>query len=182
MTNIPADVKAQLTKLASLTLCSNVVGQFAMGLMIKPPRAGEPSFAKYESERRAILDSLFSRAKRIAKALNELPGISCNAAEGAMYLFPRLHLPESAVEAAEAAKVPADEWYCLRLLDATGLVVVPGSGFRQVEGTYHFRTTFLPADDALSDVLSKLARFHRGFMNQYGAGGDPNMDPKPVVV
>ena len=44
----------------------------------------------------------------------------------------QLALPPRAVAAAAAAGTKADEFYCLRLLEATGLVVVPGSGFRQV--------------------------------------------------
>ena len=101
------------------------------------------------------------------QVLNELPGISCNPAEGAMYLFPQLQLPPRAVAAAEAAKTAPDEFYCLRLLEATGLVVVPGSGFRQAEGTHHFRTTFLPSEEALDGVLSKLADFQRRFMKEF---------------
>jgi len=167
LSGISTDLKAQLVKLASLCLCSNVIGQMATGLMIKPPVKGEPSYKRYAHEKKAILSSLHSRAQHIAKALNELPGISCNAAEGAMYLFPQLHLPEKAVAAADAAGYPADEFYCLRLLDATGLVVVPGSGFRQVAGTFHFRTTFLPPEEALTSVLGKLATFHTAFMAEF---------------
>ena len=65
-------------------------------------------------------------------AFNGLEGITCNKAEGAMYLFPRLHLPEKAIKAAESAKTAPDAFYARRLLNATGIVVVPGSGFRQV--------------------------------------------------
>ena len=146
---MPDDVRAQLTKLASISLCSNVVGQFAAGLMVKPPQEGEASFTTYAAERAGILASMFSRAKLIAEALNKLPGLSCNAAEGAMYLFPRIHLPAKAIAAAEAEGMVADEWYCIRLLEATGLVVVPGSGFGQEDGSFHFRTTFLPQKDDL---------------------------------
>jgi alanine transaminase len=49
-----------------------------------------------------------------------------------MYLFPRIHLPQKAIKAAEAAKTAPDAFYCHRLLNATGIVVVPGSGFGQV--------------------------------------------------
>ena len=49
-----------------------------------------------------------------------------------MYLFPRIHLPLKAIKAAEAAKTAPDAFYCRRLLNATGIVVVPGSGFGQV--------------------------------------------------
>ena len=82
--NIPADVRAQITKLASISLCSNVIGQFATGLMVRPPRSGEPSYEEYVSERHAILHSLAKRAQATAAALSALPGISCNEPEGAM--------------------------------------------------------------------------------------------------
>ena len=65
-------------------------------------------------------------------AFNKLEGVTCNKAEGAMYLFPRVRLPEKAIKAAEAAKTAPDAFYCRRLLNATGIVFVPGSGFRQV--------------------------------------------------
>ena len=65
-------------------------------------------------------------------AMNKLEGVSCNAAEGAMYVFPQLHLPEGALKAAKAAGMVPDVFYTRRLLDATGIVMVPGSGFRQV--------------------------------------------------
>ena len=32
-----------------------------------------------------------------------------------------------------------DAFYCFQLLEETGICVVPGSGFGQMEGTYHFR-------------------------------------------
>ena len=36
---------------------------------------------------------------------------------------------------------------CLRLVEETGIVCVPGSGFGQKEGTFHFRITILPPDE-----------------------------------
>ena len=51
-----------------------------------------------------------------------------------MYSFPQIRLPPRAIEAAkQAGKVP-DVFYCLRLLEATGISTVPGSGFGQKEG------------------------------------------------
>lgn len=68
----------------------------------------------------------------LEEALNNLEGVTCNRAEGAMYLFPRVHLPQKAIKAAEATKTAPDAFYARRLLHATGIVVVPGSGFGQV--------------------------------------------------
>lgn len=41
-----------------------------------------------------------------------------------MYLFPTINLPEKAVKAAEEKGKKADEFYCLELLDGTGICVV----------------------------------------------------------
>jgi alanine transaminase len=54
-----------------------------------------------------------------------------------------------------------------QLLDATGIVVVPGSGFGQVDGTFHFRTTILPAEDEIDEVIKRITAFHDGFMQRY---------------
>lgn len=53
-----------------------------------------------------------------------------------MYLFPRITLPKKAIKAAEEAKKAGDAYYAIRLLNATGVVVVPGSGFGQVSISY----------------------------------------------
>jgi alanine transaminase len=45
--------------------------------------------------------------------------------------------------------------------------VVPGSGFGQLDGTWHFRTTFLPPQDQLADVLERLKAFQTDFLATY---------------
>jgi len=94
---------------------------------------------------------------------------SGNEAQGAMYLFPNIKLPKAAVAAAKGKDKAPDLFYCLELLEATGLVVVPGSGFGQVDGTFHFRTTFLPSESDIESVYSRMATFHKDFMSKYGA-------------
>lgn len=81
-----------------------------------------------------------------------------------MYLFPTITLPPKAVEAANAQNRFPDEFYCLRLLDATGVCVVPGSGFGQKEGTFHFRTTFLAPG---TDWVERIVKFHAEFMAEF---------------
>lgn len=61
-----------------------------------------------------------------------------------------------------------DEFYALKLLEATGLVVVPGSGFGQPDPyAFHFRTTFLPPADQLKEVSSAFAHFHYKFLEDF---------------
>ena len=68
-----------------------------------------------------------------------MQSISCNTVQGAMYAFPNITLPAKAVEAAKAAGQAADVFYAFNLLESTGICIIPGSGFGQQPGTYHFR-------------------------------------------
>ena len=81
-----------------------------------------------------------------------------------MYAFPRIDLPLKAIEHARAMKMEPDMFYCLELLEETGICVVPGSGFHQKPGTYHFRTTILPPIDQIRSLLSNIEQFHRNFL------------------
>lgn len=162
--NVSSDVLAELYKLASISLCPNVLGQITVGLMVNPPKKGDPSHAQYEKEIGAIYESLRRRAEKVAATLNSLEGVSCNPSEGAMYCFPTITIPKKAVEEAKKQNVAPDLYYCLQLLDNTGICVVPGSGFGQREGTWHLRTTFLPLEDKLEPVLEKMKVFHAEFM------------------
>ena len=40
-------------------------------------------------------------------------------------------------------KVAPDFMYCLKMVEETGIMTVPGSGFGQKKDTYHFRITNL---------------------------------------
>lgn len=51
----------------------------------------------------------------VHKALNNLEGITCNEADGALYAFPRIRLSKKAKNTAEGKGVPADEYYCLQV-------------------------------------------------------------------
>lgn len=84
--------------------------------------------------------------------------------KGSMYLFPTIKLPEKALEKAKSEGRSPDEYYCLRLLDATGICVVAGSGFGQKENTLHFRTTFLAPG---TEWVQRISKFHEDFMNEF---------------
>ena len=58
-------------------------------------------------------------------------------------------------------------FYCLGLLDATGISMVPGSGFGQEPGTFHIRTTILPSEKDLAEMVVDFKAFHQGFMDTY---------------
>lgn len=164
---IDSGVMDEVYKLMSINLCSNVSGQMMTELMVNPPQEGDPSYPLYTEERDAIMDSLKRKAKKCAEVFNTLEGMSCNPAEGAMYLFPRINLPKGAIAAAAEEGVVPDVFYCVKLLESTGICVVPGSGFGQEAGTWHFRTTFLPDEAAIDSMLGNMKNFHNDFMRQY---------------
>mmetsp|Transcript_44465 Transcript_44465/g.115050 ORF Transcript_44465/g.115050 Transcript_44465/m.115050 type:complete len:504 (-) Transcript_44465:315-1826(-) len=167
LVGMDAAVKEQLLKAWSVNLCPNVSGQIAMACTMSPPQPGDPSYELYAAERDAVFSSLARRAAALSAALNQLEGVTCQRAEGAMYCFPSLRLPPAAVEAAAARGQAADFLYCMECLEATGIVMVPGSGFRQRAGTWHFRTTFLPSEEDIGRVIESLTAFHSKFLKKY---------------
>lgn len=164
---IDSDVMDQLYKIASVSLCPNVHGQILVDLMCQPPKPGSPSYEKYSQEVNNIYNSLRRRSHKLEECFNSMEGVTCNPAYGAMYLFPQIRLPAKAIAEAKSEGKAPDNFYCLQMLDATGVCVVPGSGFGQKEGTWHFRSTFLPPEDLFDSFCAKLTKFHKDFMEQY---------------
>jgi alanine transaminase len=152
--NLPAEVQAELTKLQSVALCANTVGQIVTFLLVHPPPPGGPSRPLWEREKATILGDLARKAAIVQRGLQAVPGIRCNSVAGAMYAFPRLELPPGVT----------DFDYCLALLEETGICVVDGSGFGQAAGTWHLRTTILPPLDRIEAVVQRMAEFHGRFL------------------
>ncbi|KAI8378502.1 pyridoxal phosphate-dependent transferase [Blakeslea trispora] len=165
--NIDPEILEQVYKISSISLCPNVHGQIMVDLMTNPPVEGDESYPQYKEEVDSIFESLRRRATKLAKCFNSLEDVTCNEAEGAMYLFPRIRLPTKAIEAAKEAGVAPDAFYALNMLDATGVCVIPGSGFGQEEGTFHFRSTFLPEEHLFDKFCGSLEKFHQDFLNKY---------------
>merc|ERR1712179_87262 len=165
--NIDPAVSAMLNKSISAKLCPTVVGQACVDVVVNPPRKGEPSYASFIAQKEGTLQSLAERAKLVAETFNSIEGFTCQTVQGAMYAFPRLHLPEKAIAKAKEAGQAPDVFYAFQLLENTGICIIPGSGFGQRPGTYHFRTTILPQKDALVSMLDRLKGFHVKFMKEY---------------
>ncbi|KAF8056941.1 alanine aminotransferase [Lyophyllum atratum] len=166
-TNFSDDILAQIYKMVSVGLCPPVSGQIGVDSMVRPPKVGEESYELWKKETDSIHAALAKRTKTMAARLNALPGVSCVDSPGALYLYPQILLSEKAREAAEQAGKEPDAFYALALLDETGICVVPGSGFGQKEGEWHYRLTCLcPGVD---EYVGKLENFHKGFVKKYGA-------------
>ena len=169
--NIPDEVMAEMAKLQSIALCSNIPGQLATYVMVAPPQQGDASHANYLEERNGILAQLKAKAELLDRGVNAIAGMHLSMPQGAMYGFVRFELPPepgvdvAAMTAEERREYEArrDSAYCLALLEETGICVVPGSGFGQVPGTFHFRTTFLPPREEIETMVAKLRAFHESY-------------------
>jgi alanine transaminase len=159
------EVVAEIYKFVSISLCPPVVGQCLVELMTHPPKPGEPSYELYEKEYDGIFEGLKKRATALYEAFKEMEGVECQDPQGSMYLFPTIHLPQKAIEQAQKEGRAPDEFYTFRLLDATGVCVVPGGGFGQKPGTLHFRTTFLAPG---TEWITGIRTFHKKFMDEFG--------------
>jgi alanine transaminase len=165
--NIPNDARAQVEKLLALQLSPNNCGQIMVGLMCNRPKPGDASYESFNAEYNAVFESLKVRAKLLVSTLRELPGVTCNDIEGAMYAFPNLKLPPRYCAAAADEKVAPDFKWCMELLEQQGVVTVPGSGFGQKDATHHVRLTILPPKVEMDDVTGRISTFHKELMSKW---------------
>lgn len=165
--NMCPDVKAALLKSISAQLCPTTIGQACIDVVVNPPKKGEPSYELFMKEKNGVLQSLKERAEMVANTFNSIEGFSCNPVQGAMYAFPQFKLSEKAIDAAKKAGQTPDSFYAFQLLESTGICIVPGAGFGQKPGTYHFRTTILPQPAKLKEMLELFRAFHTKFLAEY---------------
>ena len=155
MVNAAPGFLVQLAKLSGLSLCANTVGQLALSVMVRPPGT-----AAYRETCARTLAEMARKAALASDKLNATPHMSCQQVQGAMYAFPKIELPKRFTVQCSVAGRPADSDYVLRLLEATGVCVVSGSGFLQVPGSWHFRMSILEAEERTEQVLSAIQNFH----------------------
>ena len=167
MTNFTPEVRAVVLKMLSVRLCSSILGQLAMDCIVAPPKPGDASYALFEKEKNDVLAALKYRAGLVAKTFNQIDGFKSNKVAGAMYSFPRLEIPDKAIQKAKSLGVSPDFLFAQEFLDNAGICVVPGSGFGQKEGTYHFRMTILPQNEQIETMMKTLKVFYNDFRSRY---------------
>lgn len=160
-------VKDHLYKLASSGLCSGLPGQIMTSLMVRGPPKDGPSYQSHSAEKDAILGSLKRRSRIVSKGLDAIDGFSCQTAQGAMYCFPSVEIPDKAAEEATRQGLSPDTVYAISLLESTGICVVPASGFGQEKGRFGFRTTFLPSEEEMERAVGLFKQHHEDFCKRY---------------
>ncbi len=140
-----------LTILASMRLCSNVPGQFAI----------QTALGGYQS-----INDLVAPTGRLCKQrdlayqlLTDIPGVTCVKPRAGLYLFPRFDPDMYPIE--------NDQQFILELLEAEKVLVVQGTGFNWIHPD-HIRVVFLPNADDLIDAIGRIARFLESYRKRHG--------------
>tara|TARA_R110000737_G_scaffold348734_1_gene383294 strand:- start:495 stop:1709 length:1215 start_codon:yes stop_codon:yes gene_type:complete len=131
-----------LNILASMRLCANVPVQHAI----------QTALGGYQSINELIQgDGRLLKQRNLAyKMINNIEGLSCNPAMGALYLFVKVDQ--------QKFNIQDDEKMILDLLKQEKILLVHGSAFNIKQKNY-FRLVFLPHVDELKPALEKLANF-----------------------
>ena len=137
-----ADYIEGINLLANMRLCANVPAQHAI----------QTALGGYQSINDLILPGGRLRAQRdkAYQMLNDIPGVTCERAQGALYLFPRLD--------PDVYPIKDDEQFALDLLKQQKILISVGTAFNWVRPD-HFRMVFLPSVEDIDDAMSRLAEF-----------------------
>ena len=156
-----------LNMLASMRLCANVPGQFAI----------QTALGGYQS-----IEDLVAPNGRLCKQrdlayemLTAIPGVSCVKPKAAMYLFPKLD--------PKIYPIKNDQQFILDLLLEEKVLLVQGTGFNW-KTPDHFRVVFLPNVDDLTEAIKRIARFLESYRNKHSQNRDrqKNLENKEVIV
>ncbi|WP_440875342.1 pyridoxal phosphate-dependent aminotransferase [Thalassotalea sp. PLHSN55] len=136
------DYISGLNTLSSMRLCANVPCQHAI----------QTALGGYQSINELISgDGRLIKQRNIAyEMINDIDGLSCNPAMGALYLFVRVD--------PKKFNLKDDEKMILDLLKQEKILLVHGSAFNVKEKNY-FRLVFLPHSDELIPALERLKNF-----------------------
>jgi alanine-synthesizing transaminase len=135
-----SDYLQAIELLASLRLCSNVPGQFA----VQTALGGHQSI--FELTRPG--GRLYETRRAVLKAVEASPYLSVVSPRGAIYAFVR-------VRAELFADGFDDKKFALELLEQQHVLVAPGSSFN-VPYRDHFRITLLPDADQMIEVIERM--------------------------
>jgi alanine-synthesizing transaminase len=129
-----------LNILASMRLCSNVPGQFAI----------QTALGGYQS-----INDLVAPGGRLRKQRD----LAYELLTAILYLFPRLD--------PKMYPIADDQKFILELLEAEKVLVVQGTGFNWPHPD-HLRIVFLPNADDLTEAIGRIARFLESYRKRYG--------------
>ena len=132
-----ADYAEAVERLERVRLCSSYPAQAAVSAALDGP----------QDHIVQMRNKLIARTERLMQGIESIDGIACVPPKGAFYAFPRL------------ADGIDDNAFVLELMEQTGIVCVPGSGFGQAPGSAHLRFVVLPPESIIDQAMERLAGF-----------------------
>ncbi len=140
-----------LNMLASMRLCANAPGQFAI----------QTALGGYQSINDLVAPGgRLTRQRDLAhKLLTEIPGVTCVKPRSALYMFPRLD--------PKLYPIADDQEFAYELLAEERVLIVQGTGFNCATPD-HFRVVFLPNTDDLGEAFGRIARFLDRYRSRHG--------------
>jgi alanine-synthesizing transaminase len=140
-----------LNMLASMRLCANAPGQYAI----------QTALGGYQSINDLVgPNGRLTRQRDLAHSLlTAIPGVTCVKPKSALYMFPRL----------DPALYPIadDQDFAYQLLAEERVLIVQGTGFN-CPTPDHFRVVFLPNTDDLTESMGRIAHFLEGYRRRHG--------------
>jgi alanine-synthesizing transaminase len=131
-----------LNILANMRLCANAPAQHVIATAL----GGYQSIHELTRPGGRLWDQ-----KNLAhRLLTDIEGVTCEPAEGALYLFPRLD--------PERFPITDDVAFALDMLRKTKVLVVQGSGFNWPHPD-HFRIVTLPNEDDLEEAIGRIGEY-----------------------
>ena len=142
-----------LNMLATMRLCANAPGQFAI----------QTALGGYQSINDLVGPGgrLLRQRDMAHKLLTDIPGVTCVKPKAALYMFPKLD--------PVMYPIADDQRFAYDLLSEEKVLIVQGTGFNWIAPD-HFRIVFLPNSDDLTDACGRIARFLDGYRRRHGQG------------
>lgn len=139
-----------LNMLASMRLCANAPGQYAI----------QTALGGYQSINDLVGPGgrLLKQRDLAHKLLTDIPGVSCVKPKSALYMFPKLD--------PKVYPIADDQQFAYELLAEAKVLIVQGTGFNWIAPD-HFRVVFLPNADDLTEAIGRIARFLEGYRKRH---------------
>ncbi len=131
------DYNSAMQKLVRARLSANHPEQYGIASSLLEP---QPHINEMILKLRERRDITYNR-------LSNIKGLSLVKPQAAFYAFIKMDLGID------------DFTFVKKVIEKTGVVIVPGSGFGQREDTNHFRVVFLPQKEILTKAFDKLEDF-----------------------
>src|SRR5450830_1061153 len=140
-----------LNMLASMRLCANAPGQFAI----------QTALGGYQSIQDLVGPGgrLLKQRDLAHKLLTAIPGVTCVKPKAALYMFPKLD--------PEIYPIKDDQEFIHELLAEAKVLIVQGTGFNWIAPD-HFRVVFLPNTDDLTEAFGRIDHFLESYRKRHG--------------